>query len=72
MDAKQAAVYGIFAGMAIIDEEEKDEINMDKIHLYATKILTELGHPLPSEQSLLDFTKFLNQLNSLCSDILLK
>jgi hypothetical protein len=71
MDAKQAAVFGIFTGMAINDNKS-DFIDINKVNIYALKILKELDYPLPSEDSIYDFHKFVNELNSLCSDIMWK
>lgn len=71
MDAKQAAIYGIFSGMDVLSSEA-EFINSAKVDFFAKKILAELGHPLPSDKEVDDFNIFINQVNDLCQDILLK
>ena len=71
MDEIQAVIYGIFSGMEII-ANNSDYIDADKVDIYARRILSELGHPLPGTQDVLDFNSFINEVNELCTNILLK
>lgn len=71
MDETQASIYGMFSGMDVLSHDN-DYLRDDRIRYFSYKILDELGHPRPTEEEELKFFMFLNRINSLCMDILLK
>lgn len=71
MDETQAIVYGVFSGMDII-ASKSDYINARRVKIFSDMILKELDHPIPSDEEVIKFNLFINKVNSLCTDILLK
>jgi hypothetical protein len=71
MDETQAIIYGVFSGMDII-ASNSDYINSERVKKFSDMILKELGHHVPSDEEVLRFNLFINKVNNLCTDIMLK
>jgi hypothetical protein len=71
MDETQAIIYGVFSGMDIIAGKQ-EFINSDRVKAFSNMILKELEHTIPSDEEVLRFNLFINKVNNLCTDIMLK